>query len=60
MSSKKEMLLNVVENLFYYYGFYFIGLKWIIMDVDIVIMILYNYFDFKDDFIVEVFFCREQ
>ncbi|MGG4127399.1 TetR/AcrR family transcriptional regulator [Paenibacillus illinoisensis] len=60
MSSKKEMLLNVAEDLFYQHGFHSIGLKRIITDADIAIMTLYNHFDSKDDLIVEVLLRREQ
>ena len=55
MSSKKEMLLNVAENLFYQHGFHSIGLKRIITDADIAIMTLYNHFDSKDDLPVSEF-----
>ncbi|MGF9698028.1 TetR/AcrR family transcriptional regulator [Paenibacillus sp. MABNR03] len=60
MSSKKEMLLNVAEDLFYHHGFHSIGLKRIITDAEIAIMTLYNHFDSKDDLIVEVLLRREQ
>lgn len=60
MSSKKEMLLNVAEELFYLHGFHSIGLKRIITDAGIAIMTLYNHFDSKDDLIVEVLRRREQ
>ena len=52
MSSKKEMLLNVSEHLFYLHGFHAIGLKRIITDADVAIMTLYNHFASKDDLIV--------
>ncbi|PWW40860.1 MULTISPECIES: TetR/AcrR family transcriptional regulator [Paenibacillus] len=60
MSSKKEMLLNVAEELFYLHGFHSIGLKRIITDAGIAIMTLYNHFNSKDDLIVEVLRRREQ
>ncbi|MDQ0170706.1 AcrR family transcriptional regulator [Paenibacillus tundrae] len=60
MSSKKEMLLNVAEKLFYLHGFHAIGLKRIITDAEIAIMTLYNHFESKDDLIVEVLLRREQ
>lgn len=60
MSSKKEMLLNVSEHLFYLHGFHAIGLKRIITDADVAIMTLYNHFASKDDLIVEVLLRREQ
>ncbi|WP_440117923.1 TetR/AcrR family transcriptional regulator [Paenibacillus sp. QZ-Y1] len=60
MSSKKEMLLNVAEELFYLHGFHSIGLKRIITDAEIAIMTLYNHFDSKDNLIVEVLRRREQ
>ncbi len=60
MSSKKEMLLNVSEDLFYLHGFHAIGLKRIITDADVAIMTLYNHFASKEDLIVEVLLRREQ
>lgn len=60
MSSKKEMLLNVSEDLFYRHGFHAIGLKRIITDAGVAIMTLYNHFSSKDDLIVEVLLRREQ
>ncbi|MEK3774503.1 MULTISPECIES: TetR/AcrR family transcriptional regulator [unclassified Paenibacillus] len=60
MSSKKEMLLNVAEELFYLHGFHSIGLKRIITDAGIAIMTLYNHFESKDDLIVQVLLRREQ
>ncbi|CAI6016882.1 hypothetical protein PAECIP112173_00097 [Paenibacillus sp. JJ-100] len=60
MSSKKEMLLKVSEDLFYRHGFHAIGLKRIITDSSVAIMTLYNHFNSKDDLIVEVLLRREQ
>ncbi|MFD1172424.1 TetR/AcrR family transcriptional regulator [Oceanobacillus picturae] len=59
-STKREILLNVAERLFYEHGFRGVGLKQIISEANIATMTLYNHFPSKDNLVEEVLRQREE
>ncbi|QXE02926.1 TetR/AcrR family transcriptional regulator [Terribacillus sp. DMT04] len=58
--TKKDMLLQVAERLFYEHGFRGVGLKQIIKEADVATMTLYNHFPSKDKLVEEVLKRREE
>ncbi|WP_404455606.1 TetR/AcrR family transcriptional regulator [Oceanobacillus kapialis] len=59
-STKKDILLNVAERLFYEYGFRGVGLKQIISEANVATMTLYNHFPSKDNLVEAVLRQREE
>lgn len=59
-STKKDMLLQVAERLFYEHGFRGVGLKQIIKEANVATMTLYNHFPSKNKLVEEVLKRREE
>ncbi|GEK59852.1 TetR/AcrR family transcriptional regulator [Marinococcus halophilus] len=57
--SKKEVILNTAENLFYQHGFHAVGVKSILNEVGVAPMTMYYHFHSKETLIVEILKRRE-
>lgn len=58
-ASKKEVILNTAENLFYQHGFHAVGVKSILNEVGVAPMTMYYHFKSKEVLIIEILKRRE-
>lgn len=58
-ASKKEVILNTAEDLFYQHGFHAVGVKSILNEVGVAPMTMYYHFKSKEVLIIEILKRRE-